>query len=714
MRKISLLKICLSGAATVGLVTGAASPVLAQDHSSEENAQQGQPSSGSEIIVTARKRNERLSDVPETITAFSSEALTKAGIANVDDIGRQLPNVVLNRRGDNEPNAVIRGVGGFGNTQGVGFYIDDVRNVTDQSARLIDLERVEVLKGPQGTLYGGSSIGGAIKFVTKKPSYDGIEGHVTVEGGGQEILNLEGAVNIPITDGTAAVRISAYADSNGGYLTNPLIVDTRPDESKEYGVRGTLRLNPGENTEILATLRYIRMNNGGYPYYPTSGPSDYSFVSPGITNGFNRKQVLGGIVSLNHDFDFATFTSLSSYTRRENRILWDFSLTGDPATSVVASQDDPVVSNVVTQEFRLASNGDGPLSWLAGLYYSSYSNYDLLSQVDLFFGVPVIGDPNVPDFYDTKTMQRTYAGFANIGYKAGGFEANVGARLDHSTFKGTDNATGQTGKIDKTIVLPKLSLAYKPSRDLMIYASLAKGYEPGKVPVYGDGAFQPYKAETSLNYEVGVKGEAFDRLFQYELSGFYITYKDRQFETRVNENGIIVEKIVNVGDSESYGVEFSGTLRPTDHLTISGSAGYLHSTWKNGIYDLVDVSGNRTPNAPRFTGTLNADYSHPVSDRLKIGLRADIVHNSGFYWDIPNRTQQEDYNLVGFRLSLADIDDRWELAARLVNAFNKKYNYEYQDQINSEIDPVTGACNLCSNARIGQPRLYTVSFSYKF
>ncbi len=713
MRKYSILMICLSTTTSIGVLACTASSAWAQEQSDTAGAESGQNLVSGEIIVTARKRNERLRDVPETITAFSSEALSKAGIANVDDIGRQLPNVVLNRRGDNEPNAVIRGVGGFGNTQGVGFYIDDVRNVTDQSARLIDLERVEVLKGPQGTLYGGSSIGGAIKFVTKKPSYDGIEGHVTVEGGGQEILNLEGAVNIPITEGIAAVRISAYADSNGGYLTNPLIVDTRPDESKEYGVRGTLRLNPGEKTEILATLRYIRMNNGGYPYYPTSGPSEYSFNSPGITNGFNRKQVLGGILAINHDLDFATFTSLSSYTRRENRILWDFSLTGDPETSVVASQDDPVGSDVVTQEFRLASNGDGPLTWLAGLYYSSYSNYDLLSQVDLFFGTPVIGEPNVPDFYDTETLQRTYAGFANIGYKAGGFEANVGARLDHSTFKGTDNATGQIGKIDKTIVLPKVSLAYKPSRNLMIYASVSKGYEPGKVPVYGDGAFQPYKAETSLNYEAGVKGETFNGLFQYELAGFYITYKDRQFENRVNEDGIIVEKIVNVGDSESYGVEFSGTLRPTDGLTISGSAGYLHSTWDNAIFNLVDVSGNRTPNAPRFTGTLNVDYSKPVSDNLKIGLRADIVHNSGFFWDIPNRTQQDDYNLVGFRLSLGDIDDKWELSARLVNAFNEKYNYEYQDQINSDLDE-SGVCNLCSNARIGQPRLYTLSFSYKF
>lgn len=120
-----------------------------------------------EIVVTARKRSERMIDVPETISAFSEASLQKAGITNLDKLGQAVPNVVLNRRGDNEPNVVIRGVGSFGNVQGIGFYIDDVQNFTDQASRLVDLERVEILKGPQGTLYGGSSIGGAVKYVTK-------------------------------------------------------------------------------------------------------------------------------------------------------------------------------------------------------------------------------------------------------------------------------------------------------------------------------------------------------------------------------------------------------------------------------------------------------------------------------------------------------------------------------------------------------------------
>lgn len=713
MNHKSFVTVCLSSAASVLIIGLAATPALAQDQAASQAAQQDGPSAG-DILVTARKRSERLRDVPETITAFSSVALTKAGISDVNDIGRQLPNVVLNRRGDNEPNAVIRGVGGFGNTQGVGFYIDDVRNVTDQSARLVDLDRVEVLKGPQGTLYGGSSIGGAIKFVTKKPTYDGFEGHINAEGGGQRALNLDGAVNVPIKADVAALRVTAYSDSNGGYLTNPILQNTHPDESHEYGMRAALRINPDSATEILANLRYIRMNNGGYPYYPTSGPSDYTFDTAEITNGFNRKEVLGGILSITHDFDFANLTSLSSYTRRKNQILWDFTLTGDPSTSITASQSRPVISNVVTQELRLASNGQGPINWLAGLYYSSYSNFDGLSQVDLYYFVPPIGNPNVPDFYNTKTMQRTYAAFGNIGYKAGGFEANIGARLDYSTFNGTDLNTGQHGRVSDTVVLPKFSLAYHALPNMMLYASISKGYEPGKIPVYGDGAFRPYKRETSLNYEVGAKGDILGGLFQYDLAGFYIKYKNRQFENRVNENGIVVETIVNIGNSESYGAEFSGTIRPTRDLTISGSAGYLHSTWKSGVFDFVDVTGKRTPAAPSFTGTINVDYSHPISRNLKVDLRADVTHNSGFYWDIPNLTKQKPYDLVGFRIALSDINDKWELAARLVNAFNKRYNYEYQDQILSDRDAVTGACNMCSDARMGQPRLYAISLSYKF
>lgn len=702
MDKKSGLAFYMSGAAPL-LFLALVTPASAQDQVSTQTAE---PVESDEIVVTARKRAESLQDVPETITAFSAQALQRGGISNVNDLGRQLPNVVLNRRGDNEPNVVIRGVGAFGNTQGVGFYIDDVRNVTDQSARLVDLERVEVLKGPQGTLYGGSSIGGAIKFVTKKPVYD-LEGSVTVEGGEQNILNVAGSVNVPIVDGMAALRVSAYADYNGGYIYNPFL-DENPDEASERGVRAVLRVNPGEKTEILANLRYSKTENGGNDYYPTDGPRDYSYEAPLSERNYNRKQVLGGILSIAHDLDFATLTSLTSYTRRRNQILWDIDYT--PADAVTASQRDPRTTKVFTQELRLASPGDDAFNWLVGAYYSSVTNFDLIGQVDLFLDEPARGpNPTVPDFFNTTTIQRNYAAFVNLGYETGGFEINVGARLDHSKFVGRDLNTGLSNQTSDTVVLPKLSLAYDIPGGTLIYASVSQGYEPGRLNTNG---LIPFKRENSLNVEVGTKGELFDGLLNFDLAGFYIKYKDRQFESRVNIDGVIIEAITNIGTSESYGVEFGGTIKPTRDLTISANAGLLRSKWLKGTFFGEDISGNRTTNAPRFTGTVSADYLTPISNSLKIGLRGELTHNSGFFWDVPNLSTERSYDLAAFRIALSDIDDKWELALRIDNAFDEVYNYEYQDQILG--DRVDGVCNDCSDARIGQPRVIKASFSYRF
>ncbi|AMK24336.1 MULTISPECIES: TonB-dependent receptor [unclassified Sphingobium] len=707
MKHRPILSICLSTVASVSILGLAVTPASAQGQPFSQDAQEEGRSAG-DIVVTARKRSERLQDVPETITAFSADMLTKGGIANVDDLGRQLPNVILNRRGDNEPNVVIRGIGAFGNTQGVGFYVDDVRNITDQSARLVDLERLEVLKGPQGTLYGGSSIGGAIKFVTRKPSYEQ-EGHFTVEGGEQNILNVLGSVNVPIVDGVAALRISGYADHDGGYKYNPNL-HVNSDKSTEYGFRTVLRLNPDDATEVLASFRYSRTENAGNDYYVTSGPQEYSFETPLSERNYNHKQILGGILSVTRDLDFATLTSLSSYTRRKNRILWDIDYT--PADDVTASQDAPVVTKVFTQELRLASDNSGSLNWLAGVYYSSIRDLDLLSHVDLYLGAPAAGDPTVANYYNVTTLARQYAGFANIGWKSGGFEVNFGARLDHNKVKGIDLNTGGKNDTSDTIVLPKLSLAYHASRDLLLYASASKGYEPGRLNIAADAVLIPFKRETANNFEVGAKGELFGGLLQYDVAGFYIKYKDRQFETRINVDGIITEFITNIGTSESYGAEFSGTLRPTRDLSISASGGFLHSKWKKGVFFEQDVTGNTATNAPRFSGNINADYTHPVTDKLKVGLRGELTHTSSFYWDVPNLTKQRAYDIAGFRISLADIDDKWEFALRIDNAFNKVYNTEYQDQILS--DRVNGACDRCSDARIGQPRVIKGSFSYKF
>lgn len=194
-------------------LSGALFPAAAQENGPQASG--AQSAEIGEIIVTARKRAERLRDVPESVSALSSEDLNVRGIATVADLGRQSPGLQLNRRQDNTPNVTMRGVGSFGNVQGVGFFLDDVQNFTDQTMRLEDVGQIEILKGPQGTLYGGSAVGGAIKYNSVKPTFDTYV-RATAEFGEKQYQNLYAALNTPVAD-TLALRVSGYLTHDDGF-----------------------------------------------------------------------------------------------------------------------------------------------------------------------------------------------------------------------------------------------------------------------------------------------------------------------------------------------------------------------------------------------------------------------------------------------------------------------------------------------------------------
>ncbi|MDK2760449.1 MAG: TonB-dependent receptor [Sphingopyxis sp.] len=690
----------MTGASKLGLLAGSILATLsglptlafAQD-SGAAAAEDTQASQGGDIVVTARKRNERMIDVPETISAFSDASLQKAGINNLDKLGQAVPNIVLNRRGDNEPNVVIRGVGSFGNVQGIGFYIDDVQNFTDQASRLIDLERVEILKGPQGTLYGGSSIGGAVKYVTKKPS-DTFEGRMSGEVGGQSILNVNASVNVPLSD-MVAVRVSGYADTGDGFMKNP-ITRINNDKSEEYGFRGALRFTPSDTTDINLSVRYSYLNNGGNDYYITPNETTYQRESGLDQNIYNRRRVFGVILNVEQQIGDLSLTSLTSYTERKNRILWDLDYSA--LDGLYVAQRAPIKTRVFTQEVRLQSdNGEG-FNWLVGGYYSRVRDRSLTLVADAVFGVD-FGEPStVLDFSNNRSDEKTYAGFANISYKSGPFEIALGARLNHNDFFGLNRLLNDSANVKDTVVLPKLTLSYKIDPALMLYFNASEGYEPARFTLFGETSILPYKAETARNFELGAKGQTDSGLLSYEVAGFYIKSKNRQLETLIlDDSGVPNEAIGNVGDARTWGAEFSFTLRPTRDLSFNANGGYMNSKFTAGLFD-----GFRVPYAPRFSGGMSIDYTADISSALKLSLRADAAHNSGFFWNTTNTLRQESYDVVGGRIAIGAIDDKWELAVRADNLLNEKYHTELQP-----FDP-----DLI--ARRGQPRLIVGTVTVRF
>jgi len=217
-----------------------------------------------EIIVTARKREENVLEIPESLATFSETLIEQANINGFEDIGLLVPNLYMSRRLDGFPNVSIRGLGGFGNTQGVGFYLDDVQIFSDASSRFGDFERIEVLKGPQGILYGGANIGGAVKFVTQRPDPEAFSGRVKLRAGEDNYYDGEVQLNIPLGTNWAA-RVFGFAETNDSFLINlnsPRlnggVNNNDPDvgQSEEYGIRAALAGDITDRFSVYATVRY--------------------------------------------------------------------------------------------------------------------------------------------------------------------------------------------------------------------------------------------------------------------------------------------------------------------------------------------------------------------------------------------------------------------------------------------------------------------------
>ena len=649
------------------------------------------------IIVTARKRAESITDVPETISAFSEDALKKGGIVNIDKLGQSVPNVVLSRRGDNEPNVVIRGIGSFGNVQGIGFYIDDVQNFTDQASRLVDLERIEVLKGPQGTLYGGSSVGGAVKYVTKRPSFDAFEGQATVEAGQQAIRNGNGSINLPLSDIFAA-RISGYIDTNDGFLVNN-ITGINNDKSKEHGIRAAFRFTPSDATDVNLSFRYSNLENGGNDYYATTSPTDYRLESNLDLNVFNKRKIFGGILSVEQNVgDDLSFTSLTSYTERESEVLWDLDYSS--LDGVWVFQTDPVDSKVFTQEVRLQSNFDDGLNWLVGGYYARIRDrLAITTAADVVIGADFGGAPDfLLGFHDNTSLEENFAGFVTVSYSSGPFEASVGARVNHSDFFGLNRNINESLSVKDTVVLPKVTLSYDVAPSAMVYFNMAEGYEPPRFILFNETPLLPYEPERARNFELGLKGQALDGVLAYEVAAFFIQSKDRQLETLVvDSNGVPNEAIGNVGDARTLGGEFALSAHPTDELTLSINGGFLDSKFTAGLFDGFEV-----PYAPNFTGGASVDYERELTSSLNISLRADLSYSSDFFWDTINTLEQESYAVLGARIAISPPDGTWEVAVRGENLTDEEYH--------SELQPFDGDVL----ARRGQPRLVVGSVSVRF
>src|SRR3990167_8366598 len=373
------------------------------------------------IVVTARKREEQLRDIPESITALTGADLTARGVTTVADLGRQTPGLQLNKRQDNTPNVAIRGVGSFGNVQGVGFYIDDVQNFTDQTMRLEDQERVEILKGPQGTLYGGSAIGGAVKYITAKPTFD-TYATGTFDIGEQNYRNYYAAVNTPVASDVLAVRLSGYLTEDDGFVRDSNL-GIWSSEFREYGARAQALLELDRFSGLLA-LRYRKYDGPGFAYVRQSDIDTPRYDSTLSFRPSADRETVGLTSTLSYDFDTVELTSISSYTEQDYNYNIDTDYLPAPTQRGIIS--DPHKAKVLTQEMPLASQANSNLDWIVGLYGQRLDNINSIpTPVDVvLFG----GAVSIPRFSDRTMRQEDFAAFGTVNLDLGNVNVEGGLR----------------------------------------------------------------------------------------------------------------------------------------------------------------------------------------------------------------------------------------------------------------------------------------------
>lgn len=667
-----------------------------------------------EVVVSARKRSERLIDIPESITALSAAELESKGIATVEDLGRQTPNLQLNMRQDMTTDVVIRGVGAYGDVLGVGFVIDNVQNFTDQTMPVEDLESVEILKGPQGTLYGGSSIGGLIRYVAKKPEFNW-DGEASVELGSYSHISTHVAQNFPLIDQKLALRISAYDLKDDGWFTNSAL-NIDPNPTTSYGVRAALLFKPTDDLEALLTLRHAYMRNGSDMYVPVPSVTSYTFDAPFFQPTYNTRNVNGGVLELNENLGAVKLTSISSYASAMYTINADISQSppGLPGQSLYTVPGNRPAT-VATQELRITSPSGRHVDWIFGLYGASIQNI-LLNKLGAS-SYPPPADPAILNDFDTNRTD--LAGFGSATFAIGSFRLETGARYSQTRFHTNvfveaGGLPDQSASITSHGFLPKVSLSYPLSGDGRVYATLAKGEEPGAVNTVSVAPI-PYRSETALSREVGLKAQTSDHRADIELAAFYVTNDNHQVQTNLFNaaEGGLITLVNNIGNSRTYGLELGTNWRATDSLSFGLDGGYLNAKWRQASVFGASIDGNTVPNSPEVSGAFTVDYTMSLSNNLLFTTRFDTNYTDAMWWDLPNTpgSKEGPHFFSNLRFALGQEGRGWQVVVRATNLLNAHYWTEYGPNF---FPPNALPCAGCNNyGAIGAPRQFFASLTYK-
>ena len=622
------------------------------------------------IIVTAQKRTQVLIDVPQSVTVVPGATLEQQHATSFQDYLKLVPGLDLNQSRPGEGRLILRGINTGGVASTVGIYVDETP--FGSSSGLVngavlagdfdtfDLSRIEVLRGPQGTLYGASSLSGVLRFVTNAPSTAAFElrGRAGVEAvkGGDLGYNADAVVNVPLGP-TIAFRASGNYRKDAGFIdsigTGGSDVAKNINGDRSYGGRASLLFKPSD----AASIRLSAIAQNIDANAPSVIEADPVTLRP--LHGLTQSQFVPQFSNLHYrvyngtggfDLGFASLTASTSYAtqKQHERIDFTFALSPFlraalklPPNEFFEAQDTNL--NKFTQEIRLSSQSH-LLDWLVGGYYTNEKGLIDQSFVAVTPGTltPLalpftLGTANVTSKY------RELAGFADATFHFGPqFDLELGGRYSHNRQSAHEMTNGvlaggapkdfPIARSSENVFTYSLAPKFKPNKNTSIYARVAKGFRPGGPNVLPAGVTIPpdvpriFHSDSVISYEAGVKAQSADQRFSIDAAAFHINWKNIQLFTVVSGFGVNA----NGSSAKSDGFEFTAAARPIAGLTLSANGAYTDARLTGSTpMSVGGRDGDQLPFTPKFTLSLNGDYGWHVGPRTRAHVGASWRHVSG-------------------------------------------------------------------------------------
>jgi outer membrane receptor protein involved in Fe transport len=613
-----------------------------------------------EIVVTAERRSERLQDVPVSVEVFTQEKLEAQAVRGIDDLTRLSPGVTFLRNGAYTTSSgaasdiAIRGIDSIAGTATTGLYIDDTPiqtrhiNITSQNPypALFDLDRVEVLRGPQGTLFGAGAEGGAVRFISPEPGLTSSSGYYLSElsttAYGDPSYAVGAAAGGPIIDDKLAFRVSASYRHDGGWVNRVDFatgdtVDRRSNYEEVSTLRGALTYAVTENVSITGSLYYQEqyLNDTGYYWLELSNPAAHQFNNGNAIASPDTDKLYLPAIKVAWNLGAVKLVSNTSYFSRDqwsttdatmlDRAIYLFNGTYPnfpyPPPGVTAPQHNSDRQNNFVEEIRLESTeADSRLNWVAGLFYTharentsvSVTDPSLPGEFQALYGVSwntAVG-PLLPGGYLLKTpyawaLDKQLAGFGQVDWKIiDSLKLTAGVRVSKADSSGAQYSAGpeigptpatDSGSTTEHPVTPKFGISYQPTRDQLYYASAAKGYRIGGVnsplSTLCAGALAQlsltsgpttYNSDSLWSYEIGAKNSLLDRRLQINTSVFYINWSNIQNNVYLPSCGFSFTG--NLGKVTSKGGDIDILARPIDPLNLELTASYTDARYDDSVY----------------------------------------------------------------------------------------------------------------------------------